>query len=47
MPLFQLIILAIVQGLTEFIPVSSSAHLILAQPSISAGAKCSTLHRFA
>ncbi|GGD13029.1 undecaprenyl-diphosphate phosphatase [Aquisalinus flavus] len=30
MPLLQLIILAIIQGLTEFIPVSSSAHLVLA-----------------
>jgi undecaprenyl-diphosphatase len=29
MPLFQAIILALVQALTEFLPVSSSAHLIL------------------
>jgi undecaprenyl-diphosphatase len=29
MPLFHLVLLAVIQGLTEFIPVSSSAHLIL------------------
>ncbi|MEL6978142.1 MAG: undecaprenyl-diphosphate phosphatase [Pseudomonadota bacterium] len=29
MPLTELIILAIVQGITEFLPISSSAHLIL------------------
>ena len=29
MPLYQVIVLAIVQGLAEFIPVSSSAHLII------------------
>ncbi len=29
MPLFHLLILALIQGITEFLPVSSSAHLIL------------------
>ena len=29
MDIFQAIILALVQGLTEFLPISSSAHLIL------------------
>ena len=30
MPLYQVIVLAIIQGLTEFLPISSSAHLALA-----------------
>lgn len=29
MPLFQLVLLAIIQGITEFLPISSSGHLIL------------------
>lgn len=29
MPLYQAIILAVIQGLTEFLPISSTAHLIL------------------
>ena len=29
MPLFQIFILASIQGITEFIPISSSGHLIL------------------
>lgn len=31
MPLLHIIILALVQGITEFLPISSSAHLILIQ----------------
>jgi len=31
MPLYQVIALAIVQGLTEFLPISSTAHLTIAQ----------------
>src|SRR5439155_1176492 len=30
MPLLQVIVLALVQGITEFLPISSSAHLALA-----------------
>ena len=34
MTLFQLLIVAIVQGITEFLPISSSGHLILL-PSVT------------
>ncbi len=37
MTLFEIIILAIIQGITEFLPISSSAHLLL--PSIILGWK--------
>lgn len=36
MPILQLIVLALVQGITEFLPISSSAHLILA-PALAPG----------
>ena len=29
MPLYQVVVLAVVQGLTEFLPISSTAHLVL------------------
>ena len=31
MPVLQIMILAVVQGLTELLPVSSSAHVIVAE----------------
>lgn len=34
MPIFQLVLVALIQGITEFLPVSSSGHLILL-PSLS------------
>ncbi len=37
MPLFTLIILAIIQGLTEFLPVSSSGHLVLVHNVLGEG----------
>lgn len=39
MDIFSLLILAVLQGLTEFLPVSSSAHLVLMQHFTSFGAE--------
>ncbi|MEM8936610.1 MAG: undecaprenyl-diphosphate phosphatase [Pseudomonadota bacterium] len=38
MPILQLVIIAIVQGITEFLPISSSAHLILAPLAVESWA---------
>jgi undecaprenyl-diphosphatase len=38
MPLLHLIILAVVQGITEFLPISSSGHLILTWEFLAVGA---------
>lgn len=38
MSIFEAIVLGIVQGLTEFIPVSSSGHLVIVQSLMSGGA---------
>lgn len=38
MPLIQLIVLALIQGITEFLPISSSAHLILAPLAVDSWA---------
>lgn len=37
MPLYHLVILALIQGLTEFLPVSSSGHLVLAHNLLGQG----------
>ena len=46
MSIFMSIILGLIQGLTEFIPVSSSGHLEVAQRLLSAGARAEDFHFF-
>lgn len=41
--MFEIIILSIIQGITEFLPISSSAHLILASEYLSFGKEDLTL----
>jgi undecaprenyl-diphosphatase len=38
MPLHHLLILALIQGITEFLPISSSGHLVLFHAGLSGGA---------
>lgn len=46
MNIFESIILGLVQGITEFIPVSSSGHLEITQRLIGAGARAEDFHFF-
>ncbi|MBQ2637754.1 undecaprenyl-diphosphate phosphatase [Candidatus Saccharibacteria bacterium] len=46
MPIFESIVLGLVQGLTEFIPVSSSGHLELVEALLSAGSRAENFHLF-
>ena len=46
MSIFDSIILGLTQGLTEFIPVSSSGHLELVQRLLSAGSRAENFHLF-
>ena len=46
MNIFEAIVLGLVQGLTEFIPVSSSGHLEIAQRLLDGGARAGDFHFF-
>ena len=37
MPLWEAVLLGIVQGVTEFLPVSSDGHLVIAQSLLGTG----------
>jgi len=43
MPLFHLIILALVQGITEFLPISSSGHLVMVHAALGHGESMSNM----
>ena len=45
MTLFQLFLLAVIQGVTEFLPISSSGHLILL-PQLTASMSPCTWERW-
>ena len=46
MSIFESIILGLVQGATEFIPVSSSGHLEITQQLLTGGARAEDFHFF-
>jgi undecaprenyl-diphosphatase len=43
MPLLHIVILALVQGITEFLPISSSGHLVLVHHILQAGSEITDL----
>ena len=45
MPIFKVILLAIVQGLAELLPVSSSAHVVVAEKLMGAAPSASAVSR--
>lgn len=45
MPLYHIFILSIIQGITEFLPISSSAHLVLAHGLLDVNALSDAAHR--
>ena len=47
MEVLQILVLSIIQGLTEFLPISSSAHLIITSSILSQEAQSITVDIFA